>query len=86
MDQETVNYTAWHKCSYQDGHLQHDGTWVDGRWYEWRDIHGNVEVARMKMDAWDHFYPSARMIEEEVVAFREIGMKGEKNEDKKRET
>lgn len=75
---ELIN-EGWHPCEYGDGekldwgHLHHDGTWVDGRWYEWLDKHGNREVARMKMDAQDHFWPPTKIItEEDVVAFREI--------------
>ena len=55
---------AWHPCQYVDCKLEHDGSWVDGRWYEWEDIHGSREVARMKLDAIDHFYPYAKIIKE----------------------
>lgn len=41
----------WHPCRYVDCKLEHDGSWVDGKWYEWEDIYGNREVARMKLDA-----------------------------------
>lgn len=44
-----------HPCRYIDCTLEHDGSWVDGKWYEWEDIYGNREVARMKLDAMDHF-------------------------------
>lgn len=65
---------SWHPCSYIDMKLHHDGTWEDGKWYEWMDCHGNVEYARMKYDVYDHFYPNANTLrEEEVVAFRERG-------------
>ena len=40
-----------HPCRYIDCTLEHDGSWVDGKWYEWEDIYGNREVARMKLDA-----------------------------------
>lgn len=64
----------WHPCSYdeyEDGKLEHDGTWVDGRWYEWLDKYGNREFARMKKDAIDHFYPSPQIVkEDDVIAFR----------------
>ena len=64
---------AWHPCRYVDLKLEHDGSWVDGRWYEWEDIHGNREVARMKLDAIDHFYPQAKVIkEEDVCRYREL--------------
>ena len=50
---------------------------VDGKWYEWEDIYGNREVARMKLDAMDHFYPNTKIIKEENVRrYREI-MEGE---------
>ena len=39
---------AWHPCQYVDCKLEHDGSWIDGKWYEWEDVHGNREVARMK--------------------------------------
>lgn len=62
----------WHPCRYEEMKLIHDGTWVDGRWYEWLDKYNNREVARMKLDAYDHFYPSTKVIkEEDVIAFRE---------------
>lgn len=35
-----------HPCRYIDCTLEHDGSWVDGKWYEWEDIYGNREVAR----------------------------------------
>lgn len=64
---------AWHLCRYVDLKLEHDGSWVDGRWYEWEDIHGNREVARMKLDAIDHFYPHTKIIkEEDVCRYREL--------------
>lgn len=62
----------WHPCRYEDLELFHDGTWEDGRWYEWLDKYNNREVARMKLDAIDHFYPNTKIIKEEnVIAFRE---------------
>lgn len=67
----------WHPCRYVDCKLEHDGSWVDGKWYEWEDIYGNREVARMKLDAMDHFYPNTKIIKEENVRrYREI-MEGE---------
>ena len=67
---------VWRPCGYdvyEEGKLHHDGSWVDGRWYEWLDKYGNREIARMKKDAMDHFYPSTKTIKEEsdVIAFRE---------------
>ena len=57
----------WHPCRYIDCTLEHDGSWVDG----------NREVARMKLDAMDHFYPNTKIIKEENVRrYREI-MEGE---------
>ena len=56
-----------------DSTLEHDGSWIDGRWYEWEDIHGNREIARMKLDAIDHFYPETKTIkEEDVCRYREL--------------
>ena len=64
---------VWHPCRYIDFTLEHDGSWIDGRWYEWEDIHGNREIARMKLDAIDHFYPETKTIkEEDVCRYREI--------------
>ena len=72
---------VWHLCRYVDLKLEHDGSWVDGRWYEWEDIHGNREVARMKLDAIDHFYPHTKIIkEEDVCRYRELE-EGEDNVD-----
>lgn len=62
----------WHPCKYEGYELIHDGTWVDGRWYEWLDKYNNREIARMKLDAFDHFFPNTKFIkEEDVIAFRE---------------
>lgn len=58
---------AWHPCQYVDCKLEHDGSWVDGKWYEWEDVRGNREVARMKLDAIDHFYPHAKIIKGECL-------------------
>ncbi len=72
---------AWHPCQYVDCKLEHDGSWIDGKWYEWEDVHGNREVARMKLDAIDHFYPHAKIIKEEgVCRYRELE-EGEDNAD-----
>ena len=71
-----VEPNPWHPCSYDenDPKLMHDGTWVDGKWYEWLDKYDNREKARMKLDAIDHFFPSTKIIrEQDVIAFREIG-------------
>ena len=63
----------WHPCSYEDGELLHDGSWVPGKWYEWLDKYNNREVARMKAASTDRFFPSTRVISENnVIAFREI--------------
>lgn len=70
---KNLSVRPWHQCEYIDYHLKHDGSWVDGRWYEWKDRYGNIEIARMKLDAIDHFFPRAEIIkEEDVAAFREI--------------
>lgn len=63
----------WHPCRYIDSTLEHDGSWIDGKWYEWEDIHGNREIARMKLDSIDHFYPETKTVkEEDVCRYREI--------------
>lgn len=62
---------SWQPCRYIDLKLQHNGTWKDGAWYEWKDTNGNIETARMKLDAYDHFFPDTKVIkEEDVVAYR----------------
>lgn len=67
-----------HPCRYAGGKLLHDGSWHPGKWYLWVDIYGNSEIARMKADAFDHFWPDTEIIkkEEDVVAFKDIS-KGE---------
>lgn len=65
--------SEWHPCRYVNHKLEHDGTWIDGKWYRWLDKHGNSEICRMKKDAFDHFYPQTAVIQEEdVVAFKEL--------------
>lgn len=34
----------------------------DGAWNWWMDKDGNVEFARFKFDAYDHFFPSTRYL------------------------
>lgn len=64
---------SWNDCRWSRGSLLHNGYWQSGHWYEWLDIYGNTEVARMKDDAWDHFYPPTKIIKEEnVIGFRDI--------------
>lgn len=64
---------TWHACEYRGLALIHDGSWVSGKWYEWKDKYGRVEVARMKADCADHFWPRPKKIrEEDVVAFRSL--------------
>lgn len=73
----------WHECRLNEEsfHLEHDGSWRPGRWYMWRDKHGNEEIARMKDDAFDHFYPPTVVIkEEDVVAYRELTEKEKRND------
>lgn len=71
----------WHTCRYVNGKLEHDGTWEDGKWYEWLDKHDNIVIARMKMDAEDHFFPGTCIREEDVIAFREKSVKEKTNEE-----
>lgn len=67
------NKKVWHPCAYQNYRLEHDGTWVDGKWYEWLDKYDNREVARMKLDAITHFFPQTTIIKEEnIIAFRSL--------------
>lgn len=64
---------GWHPCKYKDIELIHDGSWVSGRWYEWMTKDGDIEIARMKEDAVDHFWPRpGRIKEDDVIAFREL--------------
>lgn len=63
----------WHHCMYIKGTFTHNGRFVDGRWYEFLDKYDNREVARMKRDAIDHFFPPTKIIkEEDIIAFREV--------------
>lgn len=66
--------SEWHPCSYENMQIvDPSGLWEDGKWYEWKDCHGDVEVARIKRDSCDHFFPDTKIIQEKnVVAFREI--------------
>lgn len=44
----------------------------DEKFYEWRDNFGNIEFARFKFDAIDHFYPHTEVIKEPyIVAWRD---------------
>lgn len=51
------------------------------RWALWKDKFGNVEKCRLKMDAYDHFSPSPKLIksEEDLMAFW-VPEGGDKNE------
>lgn len=62
----------FYPCYYDNLKLNDpQNVWVDGRFYEWIDKYGNVEVARMKLDAYDHFFPNTEKIKEEnVIGFR----------------
>lgn len=33
---------------------------IDGKWYWWLDRCGNLEFARLKFDAYDHFFPQTK--------------------------
>lgn len=76
INKDAPDAKTWRPCSYDEynyAKLEHDGSWVDGKWYEWLDKYGNREVARMKLDAIDHFYPSTKVIkEDDVIAFRQL--------------
>ena len=41
------------------------------KWALWKDKYGNVEMCRLKMDAYDHFFPTPKIIknENDLVAF-----------------
>ena len=68
---------TWNSCKYEDHKLHSSGMWEDGKWYEWLDKYDNREIARMKRDMLDHFYPPTKVIKEEnVIAFREIAKAG----------
>ena len=71
MDKEWYEWKEWHECKYENLKLEHDGTWEDGKWYEWLTKDGKIINATMKDDAYDHFYPSVEINEEDVIAFRE---------------
>lgn len=68
-----MNGKKYYPCYYKGGKLiDPQDVWKDGKWYEWIDKYGNVEKARMKADAYDHFYPNTETIkEEDVIGFRE---------------
>lgn len=76
-----VNYDAklFYPCYFETwtdnddlGNLfEPQGIFEDGCWYEWIDKHGNIELARMKLDAYDHFWPNTKIIKEkDVIGFR----------------
>ena len=62
-----------HPCFYEGGKLQTKAgdEPPDGKWLLWLDKYGNFEKARMKLDAYDHFYPQTTFIEseEDIVAW-----------------
>lgn len=69
---------VWHPVSYE--HLQLVGEKLpeDGAWNIWKDKFGNVEIARFKYDAMDHFFPPAGKIKEEnIVAWSEFYAKSD---------
>ena len=73
IDELLWNDLELNPCHYSGGKLLHAGTWHPGRWYEWVDKFGNREIARMKADAFDHFWPETKIIKEEnVVAFKDV--------------
>lgn len=64
----------WNRVVYS--HMQLKGRKLpkDGSWSVWKDKFGNIEIARFKMDAQDHFFPSPIKIkdEENIIAWREL--------------
>ena len=64
----------WHPCYYECMKCQYpqDDEVPFGWWLEWLDKYGNIELARMKEDAYDHFFPKQKIIEseEDIVAWR----------------
>ena len=73
--------TKLHKCHYENISLIYDkdDEPEDGAWLWWYDNLGNAERARMKFDAYDHFFPDTELIKEENI----IGWSFEKIEDLK---
>lgn len=63
--------SEWIKCTYEDMKFNPFGEWIDGKWYIFKDCFGNVEKARMKTDAYDHFFPPTKTIKEEnIIAYK----------------
>lgn len=58
----------WNEVHYIDGKLNGEVLPPDGKWLEWKDSDGNIEVARFKYDAEDHFYPNTRLVKGEKIA------------------
>ena len=78
------NKLVWHNCKYVNGVLEHDGTWVDGRWYYWTTGYGDVHIARLTGDEWFHLRGpnsgNGMVIEERFVAFAEIPLHADEAE------
>lgn len=60
----------WHIVWYNGVGLEGDLP-PDGKWLWWKDKNGTVTRARMKLDIEDHFYPSALIKAEDVIAWRD---------------
>ena len=69
---------GWYLVEYgEDMALHGDVLPEDGVWAEWMDRDGNIEVARFKYDAEDHFYPHTKVIKKEnVYAWRPWSSEG----------
>lgn len=64
-------YEPWEPDGDMGDLIDPQGIWEDGKWYEWIDKHGNIEVARMKENVWHYFYPDTKIIKEkDVIGFR----------------
>lgn len=59
----------WYYVKYVDGFLIGRKLPMDVKWSVWKDRFGNVEVARFKYDAIDHFYPHTNFIKEEDIKY-----------------
>lgn len=62
----------WRRCHYANMKLHTKYPWKDGAWYVWKDKFGNISIGRMKLDAYDHFFPKCSIKEENIVAFRKL--------------
>lgn len=70
-----MSNTNWHPCHYEeDSELicdLPDYDFEDGKWYRWIDKTGQIQTARYKQDAIDHFYPPGPLFAmDDVIGFQ----------------